>query len=166
MRGVQARRRRKRRMSQAKRGSHFKGVTAVSPIQYQKRLRLLEARRLMTDDGETAEGSAFKVGYNSASQFSREYARMFGNPPLRDATRIKTASHPIHPVQRVAYRFAPPGPKGTLAAGEGISRARLTPAGASLCFVDVAQAVQRCDGRRLTETVANANMCRSWEICR
>jgi len=64
-------------------------VTAMSPIQFQKRLRLLEARRLMIDEGETAEGSAFKVGYNSASQFSREYSRMFGNSPLRDAKRIK-----------------------------------------------------------------------------
>ncbi|MEI9998673.1 MAG: AraC family transcriptional regulator [Verrucomicrobiota bacterium] len=66
---------------------HFKEVTAMSPIQYQKRLRLLEARRLMIDEGETAEGSAFKVGYASASQFSREYARMFGSPPLRDALK-------------------------------------------------------------------------------
>jgi transcriptional regulator GlxA family with amidase domain len=70
--------------------THFKKGTAMSPIQYQKRLRLLEARRLMIDEGETAEGSAFKVGYNSASQFSREYSRMFGNSPLRDATRIKS----------------------------------------------------------------------------
>jgi len=75
---------------------HFKEVTAMSPIQYQKRLRLLEARRLMTDDGETAEGSAFKVGYNSASQFSREYSRMFGNPPLRDVVKIKITGDSIH----------------------------------------------------------------------
>jgi AraC-like DNA-binding protein len=67
---------------------HFKEVTAMSPIQYQKRLRLLEARRLMVDTGETAEGSAFKVGYKSASQFSREYSRMFGNSPLRDAMKL------------------------------------------------------------------------------
>jgi AraC-like DNA-binding protein len=66
---------------------HFKEVTAMSPIQYQKRLRLLEARRLMIDQGETAEGSAFKVGYKSPSQFSREYSRMFGNSPLRDALK-------------------------------------------------------------------------------
>lgn len=66
---------------------HFKEATAVSPIQYQKRLRLLKARRLMTEEGETAEGAAFKVGYNSASQFSREYSRMFGNSPLRDALK-------------------------------------------------------------------------------
>ena len=68
---------------------HFKAVTAMSPIQYQKRLRLLEARRLMIEDGETAEGSAFKVGYKSASQFRREYSRMFGISPLRDAMKIK-----------------------------------------------------------------------------
>lgn len=67
----------------------FKEATAMSPVQYQKRLRLLEARRLMMDDGETAEGSAFKVGYNSASQFSREYSRMFGNSPLRDVVKMK-----------------------------------------------------------------------------
>ncbi len=68
---------------------HFKEVTAMSPIQYQKRLRLLEARRLMFERGETAEGAAFQVGYSSASQFSREYSRMFGNAPLRDAVKIK-----------------------------------------------------------------------------
>ena len=67
---------------------HFKSATAVSPIQYQKRLRLLEARRLMIEEGETAKGSAFKVGYNSASQFSREYSRMFGNSPRRDAEKM------------------------------------------------------------------------------
>jgi AraC-like DNA-binding protein len=68
---------------------HFKEVTAMSPIQYQKRLRLLEARRLMVDEGETAEASAFKVGYKSTSHFSREYSRMFGDAPLRDATKLK-----------------------------------------------------------------------------
>ena len=77
---------------------HFKEVTALSPIQYQKRLRLLEARRLMIETGETAEGAAFKVGYSSASQFSREYSRMFGNAPLRDAVEIRAAS-PRHPPQ-------------------------------------------------------------------
>ena len=75
---------------------HFKEATAMSPIQYQKRLRLLAARRLMTDEGETAESSAFKVGYNSPSQFSREYSRMFGTSPLRDATKIKRAANPVH----------------------------------------------------------------------
>ena len=67
----------------------FKEATAMSPIQYQTRLRLMEARRLMIVDGETAESSSFKVGYNSATQFSREYSRMFGNSPLRDVMEIK-----------------------------------------------------------------------------
>ena len=68
---------------------HFNEMTAMSPIQYQKRLRLLEARRLMIDEGETAESSAFRVGYKSSSQFSREYSSMFGNAPLRDKMKIK-----------------------------------------------------------------------------
>jgi AraC-like DNA-binding protein len=77
------------KMSRSAFFKHFKEMTAMSPIQYQKRLRLLEARRLMVDEGESAEGSAFKVGYKSAPQFSREYSRMFGNSPLRDATKLK-----------------------------------------------------------------------------
>ena len=70
---------------------HFKDATSMSPIKYQKRLRLLEARRLMVDEGETAEGSAYRVGYKSPSQFSREYSRMFGNSPSRDARHAKQA---------------------------------------------------------------------------
>lgn len=68
----------------------FKEVTSMSPIQYQKRLRLLEAKRLMINESETAESSAFRVGYKSASQFSREYSRMFGNAPLRDVIQHRT----------------------------------------------------------------------------
>ena len=78
------------RMSRSAFFKHFKEVTAMSPIQYQKRLRLLEARRLMVDGGETAEASAFKVGYKSASHFSREYSRMFGDSPLRDAAKARS----------------------------------------------------------------------------
>jgi AraC-like DNA-binding protein len=74
---------------------HFKEATAMSPIQYQKRLRLLEARRLMIDEKETAEGAAYKVGYNSPSQFSREYSRMFGSSPLRNTTKIKKTENLI-----------------------------------------------------------------------
>jgi transcriptional regulator GlxA family with amidase domain len=70
---------------------HFKEVTAMSPIQYQKRLRLHEARRLMLETGGSAESSCFKVGYKSASQFSREYSRMFGIPPARDAAKLKSS---------------------------------------------------------------------------
>jgi AraC-like DNA-binding protein len=74
---------------------HFNEMTAMSPIQYQKRLRLLEARRLMIDEGETAESSAFRVGYKSSSQFSREYSTMFGNAPLRDTMNIKKTGTPV-----------------------------------------------------------------------
>lgn len=62
----------------------FKEVTSMSPIQYQKRLRLVEARRLLTKKNESAQNAAFKVGYKSSSQFSREYSRMFGRPPVKD----------------------------------------------------------------------------------
>lgn len=68
----------------------FKELTSMSPIQYQKKLRLLEAQRLMLSEGETAEGSAFRVGYKSASQFSREYARMFGASPMKDVAKLKS----------------------------------------------------------------------------
>lgn len=68
---------------------HFKDVTAMSPIQYQKKLRLHEARRrLLADPGDTAR-VAFSVGYESATQFSREYARQFGASPARDAGRLR-----------------------------------------------------------------------------
>ncbi|MEO5820872.1 MAG: AraC family transcriptional regulator, partial [Vicinamibacteraceae bacterium] len=68
---------------------HFRDAMAMSPIQYQKRLRLLEARRLMVDEHETAERASFGVGYRSASQFSREYLRMFGVSPRRDAAALR-----------------------------------------------------------------------------
>lgn len=73
----------------------FKQATSMSPIQYQKRLRLLEARRLMIEAGETAERSAFQVGYRSASQFSREYSRLFGDAPLRDAQQLKQSGEAL-----------------------------------------------------------------------
>jgi AraC-like DNA-binding protein len=67
---------------------HFKGVTALSPLQYQKRLRLQEARRLMLGEGLDAAEAAFRVGYESPSQFSREYRRTFGAPPRRDMAAL------------------------------------------------------------------------------
>lgn len=67
---------------------HFKAVTAMSPLQYQKRIRLLRARTLLTAAGKNVTAAAFDVGYESATQFSREYAREFGLPPARDAARI------------------------------------------------------------------------------
>lgn len=66
----------------------FKAVTAMSPLQYQKRIRLLRARTLLTAGGKNVTSAAFEVGYGSATQFSREYAREFGLPPARDAARI------------------------------------------------------------------------------
>jgi transcriptional regulator GlxA family with amidase domain len=68
---------------------HFKAVTAYSPLQYQKLLRLQEARRLMVSAGSDAASAAFAVGYSSPQQFSREYARLFGAPPQRDAARLR-----------------------------------------------------------------------------
>jgi transcriptional regulator GlxA family with amidase domain len=67
---------------------HFKAATAMSPIQYQKQVRLLEARHLLIAEPGNATHVAFAVGYESASQFSREYARHFGLPPARDAARL------------------------------------------------------------------------------
>jgi AraC-like DNA-binding protein len=72
------------RMSPSSFHAHFKAVTALPPLQYQKQLRLLAARHLMMSDAVNVTEAAFKVGYESPSQFSREYARMFGAPPKRD----------------------------------------------------------------------------------
>jgi AraC-like DNA-binding protein len=71
---------------------HFKAATAMSPIQYQKRLRLQEARSLLLAGAPSADAVAYEVGYASASQFSREYARLFGQPPRRDAERLRDAA--------------------------------------------------------------------------
>jgi AraC-like DNA-binding protein len=67
---------------------HFKKVTTLSPLQYQKQLRLQEARRLLVAEGTSAADVAFRVGYQSASQFSREYARFFGRPPRADVREL------------------------------------------------------------------------------
>jgi AraC-like DNA-binding protein len=73
------------RMSASSFHQHFKTLTSMTPLQYQKQLRLLEARRLMTVDGANVSSAAYRVGYESASQFSREYSRMFGAAPKRDS---------------------------------------------------------------------------------
>jgi AraC-like DNA-binding protein len=72
---------------------HFRALTAMSPLQYQKRLRLDEARRLMLTERLDATTAAFQVGYESPSQFSREYSRRFGAPPLRDITSLSQLPH-------------------------------------------------------------------------
>jgi AraC-like DNA-binding protein len=68
---------------------HFKQMTSLTPGRYQQRLRLIEARRLIQDQGLTAGAAAFEVGYESVSQFTREYARLFQAPPKRDALRAR-----------------------------------------------------------------------------
>lgn len=68
---------------------HFRSLTALSPLQFQKQLRLQEARRLMLAERLDAANAAFQVGYESPSQFSREYNRLFGAPPLRDISKLR-----------------------------------------------------------------------------
>ena len=77
------------RMSPSTFHQHFKMLTSMTPLQYQKQLRLLEARRLMMSDAANVETAAYQVGYESPSQFSREYSRMFGTPPKRDVAALK-----------------------------------------------------------------------------
>lgn len=76
-------------MSPASFHRHFKAVTTMSPLQYQKQLRLLEARRLMLTEHTDATHTAYQVGYESPSQFSREYTRLFGAPPIKDMARLR-----------------------------------------------------------------------------
>lgn len=68
---------------------HFRSMTALSPLQYQKQLRLQEARRLMLAEHTDAASAAFQVGYESPSQFSREYSRLYGAPPVRDIMTLR-----------------------------------------------------------------------------
>jgi len=68
---------------------HFKTATSMSPLQFQKHLRLQEARRLLLTEDMDASSAAVRVGYDDASQFSREYKRLFGDPPMRDVTRFR-----------------------------------------------------------------------------
>ena len=71
---------------------HFKAVTAMSPLQFQKRMRLQEARRLMLGEGLDATSAGRRVGYGDASHFTREYKRLFGAPPARDVERLREAA--------------------------------------------------------------------------
>jgi len=69
--------------------AHFKAVTAMSPLQFQKQLRLQEARRLMLSENFDAAQAGYRVGYDDASHFSREYKRHFGQSPIRDVDRLR-----------------------------------------------------------------------------
>ena len=73
---------------------HFRALTAMSPLQYQKQLRLQAARGRMLIDGLDAASAAFEVGYESASQFNREYSRFFGQPPMRDIRTLRSPDAP------------------------------------------------------------------------
>jgi AraC-like DNA-binding protein len=81
---------------------HFRALTAMSPLQYQKQLRLQAARGRMLMDGLDAASAAFEVGYESASQFNREYSRFFGQPPMRDIRTLRSPSAP--PMESVGNR--------------------------------------------------------------
>ena len=76
---------------------HFRTVTSLSPIQFQKRMRLIEARRLITAESRPTSQAAFSVGYGSVQQFTREYGRMFGSPPASDVkhSRVAVATAPV-----------------------------------------------------------------------
>lgn len=71
---------------------HFKAVTGMSPLQFQKQLRLQEARRLMLGEDLDAATAGYRVGYDDASHFNREYKRLFGEPPMRDMERLRKAA--------------------------------------------------------------------------
>ena len=81
---------------------HFRALTAMSPLQYQKQLRLQAARGRMLMDGLDAASAAFEVGYESASQFNREYSRFFGQPPMRDIRTLRSPGAP--PLESVSNR--------------------------------------------------------------
>jgi AraC-like DNA-binding protein len=85
-------------MSPSSLHEHFKAVTKMAPLEYQKQLRLQEARRLMLSAGTTASGAGFAVGYESPSQFNREYARLFGAHPRRDIEQLQRSGNLLTPV--------------------------------------------------------------------
>ena len=80
---------------------HFKSATAMSPLQFQKQLRLQEARRLLVADNYDAATAAYRVGYDDPSHFNREYKRLFGAPPMRDVERLRTPAR-VRPASRRA----------------------------------------------------------------
>ena len=125
---------RQARMSLSGFHQHFKAVTGLSPLQYQKRLRLQEARRLLLGGELDAAEAAFRVGYESPSQFSREYRRLFGAPPRRDVVARRhdgrPASEPVTlPASGGTGRPPPPGRVGSSAARRRRPPAARTPGG-------------------------------------
>jgi AraC-like DNA-binding protein len=86
----------------------FKALTAMTPLQYQKQLRLLEARRLMVSNAVNVETASFQVGYESPSQFSREYARLFGASPKRDTKAMRTVLQDDQATPELTIAVPPP----------------------------------------------------------
>lgn len=80
-------------MSESSLFEHFKAVTALTPLQFQKQLRLQEARRLLLGEDVDAATAGFRVGYEDTSQFNKEYKRLFGAPPMRDRERLRTTGY-------------------------------------------------------------------------
>jgi AraC-like DNA-binding protein len=76
---------------------HFKAVTGMTPLQFQKQIRLQEARRLLLADDLDAAPAGYRVGYNSASHFNRDYKRLFGAPPMHDVERLREAAREMDP---------------------------------------------------------------------
>jgi AraC-like DNA-binding protein len=99
---------------------HFKTITSTTPLQYQKELRLLEARRLLKTGGAAVTTVAYEVGYESTSQFSREYARKFGVPPSHDTSEAKGLVDGSSRVQP-----APPGQGRHIGAQRSFTQRRL-----------------------------------------
>ncbi|MFN3809021.1 MAG: AraC family transcriptional regulator N-terminal domain-containing protein [Roseateles asaccharophilus] len=95
-------------MSRSTFHEHFKAVTAMTPLEYRTQLRLQEARRLMVSEGLDAGNAGFRVGYESPSQFSRDYSRLFGLPPGKDADRLRMQT--VSSRASAAHQWAPAGP--------------------------------------------------------
>jgi AraC-like DNA-binding protein len=85
---------------------HFRMLTAMSPLQYQKQLRLQAARSLMLNSGLDAASAAFEVGYESPTQFNREYSRFFGQPPMRDIRAMRSSAVPALESRGIDHRVA------------------------------------------------------------
>lgn len=83
---------------------HFKSVTAMSPLQFQKQLRLQEARRLMLGENLDATSAAYRVGYDDASHFNREYKRLFSAPPMRDVEQLREAASTSYGIKRSPHK--------------------------------------------------------------
>lgn len=99
---------------------HFRAVTSISPLQFQKQLRLIEARRLMLAEGASASSAAFAVGYESVPQFTRDYGRLFGLPPMRETVMVRSEAraqaenaNSERTVRGGSPRQAPPGEVAT-----------------------------------------------------